>query len=196
MGRKVITDVHPEKRLPLLDIIKVSSNVGAVQVAQRLGKDKWYQYLRAFGFGQKSALALRGEQSGILRHSRKWGQIHLATSSYGYGFSATPIQIARAYSALANGGMFVEPRLIRRVLSPTGDLIEERPIQVTERVISERAAIAARDGLIRVTQEERRQACTVNGYTVAGKTGTIRLIRRLVAIIKTRFGHPLLVFAC
>ena len=173
VGRKVITDVHPEERIELLDIIKVSSNVGAVQVAQRLGKDKWYQYLRAFGFGQKSGLALRGEQVGTLRNARKWGQIHLATSSYGYGFSATPIQIARAYSVLANGGMLVEPRLIRRILSSTGDVIEERPIRITERVISQAAALAAREGLIRVTQKGGTGTkARVDGYVVAGKTGT------------------------
>jgi cell division protein FtsI (penicillin-binding protein 3) len=173
VGRKVITDVHPEKKISLLDIIKVSSNVGAVQVAQRLGKDKWYQYLRAFGFGQKSGLALRGEQVGILRNARKWGQIHLATSSYGYGFSATPIQLVRAYSVLANGGMLVEPRLIRRILSSTGDVIEERPIRITERVISQRAALSAREGLIRVTQKGGTGTkARVDGYVVAGKTGT------------------------
>ena len=173
IGRKVITDVRPEKRIHLLDIIKVSSNVGAVQVAQRLGKERWYQYLRAFGFGRKTALAMRGEQSGLLRSPRKWGQIHLATSSYGYGLSATPVQIARSYAVLANGGMLVEPRLIRRVLSASGDVIEDRPIQVTERVVSQSAALAARDGLIRVTKKGGTGVLAkVDGYVVAGKTGT------------------------
>ena len=173
IGRKVITDVHPEKRLPLLDIIKVSSNVGATQVAQRLGKERWYQYLRAFGFGRKTTLALRGEQQGVLRSPRSWGQIHLATSSYGYGFNATPIQIARAYSVLANGGMLVEPRLIRRILSSTGEVLDDRPIQVAERVVSPEAIRWTRDGMVRVTNEGGTGTkARVDGYTVAGKTGT------------------------
>ena len=177
VGRKWITDVHPEERLTTLDIVMYSSNVGAVQVAQRLGKDAWHRYLRAFGFGQPTGLGLRGEIRGALRSPKRWGQIHLATFAYGYGFSVTPLQMARAVGALANGGVMMKPRLVREVRDATGDVVERIPPRVQHRVVSAQAARDATRAMERVTGDHGTgKRARVPGYRVAGKTGTANMV--------------------
>ncbi len=177
VGRKWITDVHGEERLTTLEIVQKSSNVGAVQVAQRLGKELWHRYLRAFGFGQHSGIGLRGEQVGALRSAKRWGQIHLATFAYGYGFSVTPLQMARAISALANGGVLMRPRLVREVRDATGDIVEHVPPREQHRVVSARAARDATRAMEMVTGEDGTgKRARVPGYRVAGKTGTANMI--------------------
>ena len=173
VGRKTITDVHGSKTLTNHEIIQKSSNVGAVQVGQRLGKELWHRYLRTLGFGVSTGLGMRGEQGGSLRHHRKWGQIHLATFSYGYGFSATALQMVRAASAIANGGMLMQPRLVKAVTDGTGRVLERFPPRMIRRVLSKKAADYARDGMVMVTQKGGTgRRARVPGYVVAGKTGT------------------------
>ncbi|MEE2787948.1 MAG: penicillin-binding protein [Myxococcota bacterium] len=173
VGAKTITDVHGVEQMTTLEIVQKSSNVGAVQVGQRVGKEVWHRYLRAFGFGADTELGLRGEQIGVLRSWKKWGQIHLATFSYGYGLSVTPIQMVRGMAALANGGLLMKPRLITKVTGPTGVVIEEFPPQVLRRVLSEEASAATREALHMVTLEGGTgRRARVPGYRVAGKTGT------------------------
>ncbi len=173
VGRKWITDIHREDRMTTLEIVKHSSNVGAVQVAQRLGKEGWHGYLRRYGFGSETGLGLRGERGGSLRPPRRWGQIHLATFAYGYGFSVTPLQMARAVGALANGGVLMKPRLIREVRDVNDEVVEQIPPRVLRRVVSEQAAKDATRAMEMVTGEGGTgRRARVPGYRVAGKTGT------------------------
>ncbi|MCA9558779.1 MAG: transpeptidase family protein [Myxococcales bacterium] len=181
VGRKVIRDVHGVDELTTLEIIQRSSNVGAVQVAQRIGKETYHRYLRAYGFGQPVGLGLRGEQVGDLRGPRKWGQIHLATFSYGYGFSVTPVQMAAAAAAIANGGVMMKPRLLRRVLDVRGNVVESFPPRALRRVVGAEAAADATRGMIMVTQKGGTgRRARVPGYVVAGKTGTAHKVDPLI----------------
>lgn len=181
VGRKMITDVHGVEELTTLEIIQRSSNVGAVQVAQRIGKDAYYSYLRAFGFGEATGLGLDGEQAGNLRPSKQWGLIHLATFSYGYGFSVTPLQMTRAMAAVANGGMLLRPRLVKHVKDARGHLIEEFPVREVRRVIQPNAARQTTEGLVLVTQKGGTgRKARVPGFVVAGKTGTAHKVDPLV----------------
>lgn len=173
VGRKTVTDVHGDKELTTLEIIQKSSNVGAVQIGQRLGKDAWHSYLRAYGLGQRTGIGLRGERTGSLPPSSKWGIIHLATMSYGYGLDATPLQMARAMSVLANDGVLMRPRLVRQVTGPGGKVIEAFPPRALRRVVSAHAARETTRGLVMVTQQGGTgRRARVSGYTVGGKTGT------------------------
>ena len=179
VGRKTVTDVHGEERLNTLEIIQKSSNVGAVQVGQRLGKERWYQYLRAFGFGEPTGIGLRGEQGGRLSQPKRWGQIELATLSYGYGLSVTPLQMARATAVIANGGLLVQPRLVSAVTTPAGKVLEDFEPAAPRRVISAQAARQAAEGMYLVTQEGGTgKNARVAGYQVAGKTGTAYKVDR------------------
>lgn len=173
IGRKTITDVHGEKSLTTLEIVQKSSNVGAAQVGQRLGKEAWYSYLRAYGFGETTGIGLRGEQAGVLTSAKRWGIIHLATLSYGYGLSVTPMQMARATSVIANDGVLMRTRLVREVTGARGEVIESFPARPLRRVLSTEAARAATRGMVMVTSEGGTgRRARVPGYTVAGKTGT------------------------
>ncbi len=173
IGRKTITDVHGEKTLTTLEIIQKSSNVGAAQIGQRLGKEAWYSYLRAFGFGETTGIGLRGEQRGTLTSPKRWGIIHLATLSYGYGLTVTPLQMARATAAIANDGVLMRTRLVREVTGARGETIEAFPPRPLRRVLSVEAARAAKRGMAMVTADGGTgRRARVPGYTVAGKTGT------------------------
>lgn len=181
VGGKTITDVHGEKQLTTLEIVQKSSNVGAVQVGQRIGREGWYSYLRAYGFGEGTGVGLRGEQGGMLMSAKRWGQIHLATMSYGYGLSVTPLQMARAVAAIANGGVLMRPRLVKEVTGARGKVIEAFPPRPLRRVISERAAREATRGMVMVTEDGGTgRRARVPGYTVAGKTGTAHKVDPLV----------------
>lgn len=181
VGRKTIRDVHAAKKLTNFEIIQKSSNVGAVQIGQRLGKAGWYRYLRAFGFGAKTGVGMRGEQIGSLRSYKKWGQIHLATFSYGYGFSATAIQMVRAISAIANGGLLMKPRLVKEVLDGHGQAVEQIRPTMIRRIISQDAAAYTRDAMVTVTKAGGTGILgRVPGYVVAGKTGTAHKVDPLI----------------
>ena len=181
VGRKWITDVHREERLTTLEVIQKSSNVGAVQIGQRLGKESWYRYLRSFGFGEPTGVGLAGEQRGVLRSVKRWGQIHLATHSYGYGLSATALQLVRAMGVIANGGNLMRLRLVKGVLDANGERIETFPPRVIRRVVSAKAAQVATQGLIMVTQDGGTgRRARLPGYVVAGKTGTAHKVDPMV----------------
>lgn len=181
VGRKTITDVHGVKELTTLEIIQRSSNVGAVQVAQRIGKQHFHSYLRGYGFGQPTNIGLRGEQVGTLHSHKKWGQIHLATHAYGYNLSVTPIQMARAVSVIANGGKLMRPRIVKQVVDARGKTVEAFPVRMVRQVLQERAAKQATEGMILVTQKGGTgRRARVPGFVVAGKTGTANKVDPLV----------------
>ena len=173
IGRKTIRDVHAEKTLTTYQIVQKSSNVGAVQVAQRLGRDLFYSYLRGFGFGETTDSGIRGELTGRLRNPRRWGQIHLATHAYGYGLSVTPLQMALAIAAIANGGHLVRPRIVREIVDARAQVVEQFSVRRVRRVVSAKAARQATEAMILVTQDGGTgRRARVPGYLVAGKTGT------------------------
>jgi cell division protein FtsI (penicillin-binding protein 3) len=172
---KPIRDVDHDPYLTVAGIIKRSSNVGAAKIALRLGATRLYAALRRFGFGARTGIELPGEQTGMLRNGARWRDIELATISYGYGLTATPLQIAAALAALGNGGVYHEPRIIERVIDGDGTLLYEA--QAAERrVVSERTA-AQMVAMMAAVFEGGRQAGTaasivIPGFRCAGKTGT------------------------
>ena len=177
LGEHLIRDSHPVKELSTLEVIKYSSNIGAIQVAQQLGKKRYYSYLKNFGFGDLTNIGLNNESRGKLRSVNEWGQVHLGTFSYGYGFSATPLQLAQALCVIANGGKLVTPRLVKAILNAKGKVIDEIPVQVKRTVISKKVADIVTRGLIMVTEKGGTgYRSQVEGYVVAGKTGTARKI--------------------
>ncbi len=178
VGPKVFTDVHAEEKLTALQIIQWSSNIGAIQLAQSLGKEKHFRYLRAFGLGVKSGLNVAGEQRGVLVNPKRWRKIEHATISFGHGLSTTPIQMTAAIGAIAHGGLLMQPRMVRRIVAADGTEVERFEPRIVRRVISEAAARAATDGMVLVTTGKggTGHRAKVPGYTVAGKTGTAHKI--------------------
>src|SRR5438045_6657420 len=119
----------------LADIISQSSNIGTTMVAQRLGATRLYHYLSRFGLSQKTGIGFPGEVGPILPPVAKWSGTSIATVSFGQGVAVTPLQMASVYAAVANGGMWVQPRLVRGFLGP-GGRYTPAPAPVRRRVIS------------------------------------------------------------
>lgn len=163
VGRLTVRDVHDCGTVTLGTLLTKSSNVGAAQVGLRLGRERLWRGLREFGFGQATQSGFPGEGVGVLREYRQWGEIATATASYGYGFSATALQLARAYGALATDGVLYPLALERRDRSEPG-----------ERVVAPRTAQLVRhylEGVVAPGGTALRAA--IPSYRVAGKTGTV-----------------------
>ena len=173
IGDKVIRDSHAHGKLTVADIIKVSSNIGAYKVEKLLSKKNLYNGILSFGFGRKTNIGLPGESVGVLSSYEKWSPVQRATIAFGQGISATPIQMAMAFCAIANGGTLYKPYIVKDVIDENSDKIEDyRPI-VVRHPISKNAAHIMKSLLKRVVEEGGTGTLASSlEYTVAGKTGT------------------------
>ena len=171
VGRHVIHDTHPHGMLNIARVLAVSSNIGAAKVAQRLGREGMMRTARRFGFGDRTGLALPGEGRGSIPYPK--ADVTLATQAFGQGLSATAVQVASAYGALANRGILMRPYLVARVTDPDGVvLLENRPTQVRQ-AVSERTARHVVQMLEAVVQKDgTAPRGALEAYRVAGKTGT------------------------
>ncbi|MBI4055121.1 MAG: penicillin-binding protein 2 [Elusimicrobia bacterium] len=167
-----LRDPDPHGRLSVADIVGKSSNICMAKIAERLGKEKLYWYVRAFGFGNKTAIPLPGESPGVLRVPSAWSQVSLYTLSFGQEVGVTSIQLLSAYSAIANGGVLLEPQLLRGQADPGGNLPGPLPPRPVRRVLSKKTALEIAKLLEGVVQEGTGTKAQVAGYRVAGKTGT------------------------
>lgn len=170
---KTIHDTHPYGWLPFSKILQVSSNIGFTKVAEKVKKDRYFKYIQNFGFGKPTGIDMPGEVGGLLRNVNSWSQIDLATHAFGQGISATPIQMAMAYAAVANGGFLMRPYVVKKVVGPTGQVLLENQPHVVRRVISEKTSRLLASMLKEVTTEGGTGVmANVEGFEVAGKTGT------------------------
>jgi cell division protein FtsI (penicillin-binding protein 3) len=162
----------------MAEAIQYSSNICATKIADKLGKERYYQYLRDFGFGARTGVELPGEEPGLLRNVSTWARIDLATHSFGQGVSVTPLQLVTAFGAIANGGTLMRPFLVRRVESPTGEVLHETTPTALRRVIKPATARVATQVLRRVVEEKKGTGikARIEGYPVAGKTGTAQKV--------------------
>jgi cell division protein FtsI (penicillin-binding protein 3) len=175
IGRKRITDVHAYKYLTVSDIIKHSSNVGAAKIGLRLGRDKLYSYFKQFGFGAKSGIELPGEQVGMLRNGAKWRDIELATMSYGYGLTVTPLQVAAGLAAIGNGGIYNPPRIVEKVTDSDGTVLY-RPLGEARAMVKPQTAATMLKILASMFEGGKEGGTAkdviVPGFRCGGKTGT------------------------
>ena len=157
--------------MPLADVIAHSSNIGIAHVALGLGKAPYYRTVRSFGFGQKSGLDLEGESIGLLRDVSSWSALTLPTMAFGQEVGVTVLQMARAYAAIASGGVLPTPYLVSAIRRADGR-VEQRAPAAGKRVISELTAATVRSYLTRVVENGTGRLSAIPGFTVAGKTGT------------------------
>ncbi|MFQ5803110.1 MAG: peptidoglycan D,D-transpeptidase FtsI family protein [Candidatus Methylomirabilales bacterium] len=153
------------------DVVAFSSNVGAVKVGMKVGKDLFYTYITSFGFGLPTQVDLPGENSGLVRQPRRWSRLSIGAVSIGHEISATPIQLITAVAAVANGGYLMRPHVVKAVRDPDGRMNEIQPFPV-RRVISPGTARTLGSMLTEVVQRGTGQAAAIPGTAVAGKTGT------------------------
>ncbi len=164
--------------LTFSQVLENSSNVGAIKAGTRLGKDRYYNYIRGFGFGAKTGIELPGEAQGILREPKDWSAISLGAISIGQEISVTPVQLLTAFSAIANGGNLMRPYLIKGIRGPYGEILRETSPRVVRRIISPATATTLTDILERVVQKGTGTNAAIPGYRVAGKTGTSQKLER------------------
>jgi cell division protein FtsI (penicillin-binding protein 3) len=165
---------HPQQDMTLSGIVAKSSNVGTILASERLGPDTFGKYLEAFGLGTKPSLGLPAETSGQL--PEEWTNLKRDFASFGQGISVNTLQLASAYATIANGGVRTPPRLIDAVIGADGD-VQEVAAAEPERVISEETAAAVTTMLEGVMGPEGTgNKVTVDGFRVAGKTGTAQVV--------------------
>ncbi len=157
--------------LTLQDIIVKSSNIGSIKIARQLGKRSYYDYIRKFGFGQKTGIGLPGEAGGQLKELSAWDPMSLASISFGQEIGVTPIQMTSAISAIANGGTLMVPRITRAILKD-GQIEKRFEPKIVRRVISIQSSRQVVDILKHVVKDGTGKNAAVKGYEVAGKTGT------------------------
>lgn len=169
--------IHDHKRygdLSVTDVLVNSSDVGAIKLGLRLGEDRLYKYIRDFGFGQKTDVELPGEERGLLRPPSRWSGISIGEISMGQEIGVTSLQLVTAYSAIANGGILFQPRIVRDIFQGTS---HEAPAPASgRRVVSERTAGMMKEMLTEVVERGTGKPARPAGYSAAGKTGTAQKI--------------------
>jgi cell division protein FtsI (penicillin-binding protein 3) len=166
-------DPHPTQEWSITDIVANSSNVGSIMIANKLGRDNLDRYLRAFGFGKRTALEFPGETAGILKPANQWYSTDMGSIPIGQGVAVSPLQMIAAYNTVANGGVYVAPKLVKAVIDGKGVERATAP-SASRRVVSAATAREMTAMLNEVVRKGTGKMAAINGYTVAGKTGTAR----------------------
>ena len=169
-GRKPIRDVHPYGALTFEDVIVKSSNVGAIKAGLKIGPERLGRYINRFGFGQTLSPDFRGESSGIVWNPSRLDASGLASVSMGYQISVTPLQMVSAVSSVANGGTLIEPRIVRAFIrNGRREPVQHKPVR---RTVTPETAATMTQIMEAVVERGTAKAAQVEGFTVAGKTGT------------------------
>jgi len=166
-------DPHPPTDWTPVDIMATSSNIGTIMLAQELGPERLDSYMRRFGFGTLTALGFPNESAGLLLPLEDWSGTSLGSIPIGQGISVTAVQMLSAYNVIANGGIYVAPKLVKATVDSDGTTHDTDP-SARHRVISERTARQVRDMMVQVVRAGTGKAAAIEGYDVAGKTGTAR----------------------
>ncbi|PYI54579.1 stage V sporulation protein D [Paenibacillus flagellatus] len=158
-------------------VVQNSCNPGFVVLGQRLGKESLFDYIRRFGFGQKTGIDLGGEENGILFKPSRVGPVELATTAFGQGVSVTPIQQITAVSAAINGGKLFKPHVAKAWYNPdTGEKVKDVQPELVRQVISEATSKQVRETLESVVAKGTGRPAFLDGYRVGGKTGTAQKV--------------------
>jgi len=174
---RVIHDLHQYGWLTLTKIIKYSSNIGACKIAENLGKQRFYRYIRKFGFGSKTGIDLPGETSGLLTLPYMWSRINLGTISFGQGISTSPLQLITAFSAIANQGILMKPYLVEAIFNDQGEIIKEFHPENRGRIIAPGTAKQVTSILKTVIEKGGTgENAFIPGFEIAGKTGTAQKV--------------------
>ena len=167
--------IHDWKRygwLTFTEVLQNSSNVGSIKVGLALGSERYYRYMTAFGFGAPTGVGLSGESRGQLREPRRWSALSLPTMSIGQEVSVTAVQLVGAFGAIANGGVLMQPRVVRALLDGEGREIRRFEPKAVRQVISPETSRTLTRILTNVVSAGTGRHAAIPGYDVAGKTGT------------------------
>ena len=173
-------DLHDHRAfgyLSVRDILIKSSNIGAAKLALGVGEEKFYEYIRRFGFGERTGIELPGEINGVIRPPRLWSKISITRIPMGHEIGVTPLQMTVAMATIANQGKLIMPRIVKSVTAADGKLVSSLSPVVLRQVISPETAAQIGDALRGVVSDRgTAAAAAVPGFTIAGKTGTAQKV--------------------
>jgi cell division protein FtsI (penicillin-binding protein 3) len=178
LNGRTLTDEHKADRLALRDVIRLSSNIGIAEFAERLTEGEEYETLRDLGFGMPTGVPYPAESPGTLRRPIDWSKQSPASLAIGYELAVTPVQLALAYAAIANGGELLEPGLIREIRRSDGTVLYRHVRRAIRRVMPVTVADTVRAMLVETVARGTGSKADLSTFSVAGKTGTARRTER------------------
>jgi len=174
---RMIHDTHRHRWLTVPEVLKYSSNIGAVKIAEKMDTGRYYEMIREFGFGVPTGIELKGEVSGLIPSRDRFSTIRKATVSFGQGIAATPLQMASAMASVINGGRLMQPFLVREILDPQGRIEFRGTPRELRRTVSPKTSEQMRELLGQVVQEDGTGSqARIEGFRVGGKTGTAQKV--------------------
>ena len=176
-GGAALHDHRAFSDLSVRDVLIKSSNIGAAKLALTIGEQKFYEYIRRFGFGERTGIELPGEINGVIRPPRSWSKISITRIPMGHEIGVTPLQMTAAMATIANGGKLITPRIVKSITTSDGKTISSLSPVVLRQVISPETARQIGDALRGVVSDRgTAAAAAVPGFTIAGKTGTAQKV--------------------
>jgi cell division protein FtsI (penicillin-binding protein 3) len=171
-----IRDHESHGWLTVREILAQSSNVGAIKISQKFGKSLFYHYISSFGFGTVTGVDVPGETPGLIRRPKAWSALSLSVLSLGQEISVTPVQLAAAFGAVANGGQLLRPHVVSGMRTPDGRIVRSVEPVAVRRVISAETSHTMLDMLGSVVEQGTGKEAALPAHTVAGKTGTAQKV--------------------
>ena len=176
-GGRPLHDHKQYGSMSVTDILVKSSNIGAAKLALSIGDQKFYEYIRRFGFGERTGIELPGEIPGVIRAPQSWSKISITRIPMGHEVGVTPLQMTVAMAAIANGGKLVTPRIVKSVTSEDGKVVSSFAPTILRQVISPETALQVNNALRGVVSDRgTAAAAAVPGFTISGKTGTAQKV--------------------
>ena len=195
LGGRILHDYHKYGDLTFAEVISKSSNIGTVKVAQKLGAQKLFEYIQAFGFGKKTGIDITGEVSGISRPPSIWSRSDITTIPIGQGIAVTAIQLVRAIGVVANSGYLMKPYIIDSIISPEGEVLKQfKPVNEGS-IISSEVCDKMKDVLAQVISEGTGRFAKSDSYELCGKTGTAQMVNPAGGYYDNKYNATFLGFA-
>lgn len=199
IGGKVIENAHPidwtGRYISLSKMIEESINTGAVQVGVKLGKKKFYEWIKKFDFGERTKVGLPGESRGIVRHFRRWHEADVGMISFGQGIGVTPIQLLAAISAIANDGVYIRPRLVKKIERNDASFIKVLS-SPKKRILDSHIAEKVKKYMENVVLKGTGRGIKLKNFSIAGKTGTAqKVIPGRLGYVKGHYVSSFVAFA-
>ncbi len=172
-GNVEMRDDHPAGQLTFAGVLQKSNNIGTYKIARQLGSQRFFEYLHRFGFGKKTGILLSGESAGIAKNSGN--AVDFSRACFGYATNVTPLQLVTAYAAIASDGKLRKPRIVKSLIANDGTIVEDYQPEVVTTVMTEKCAAKMREALQKVVETGGTATkAAVQGFKVAGKTGTVQ----------------------
>ncbi len=169
---QIVKDHEPYDQLTLPQIIKYSSNIGIIKIAERLGSKTIHKYAKLFGFGSTTNIGMKGETSGSLKPYKNWSRISVGQISMGHEVAVSAIQLATAFAAIANGGYLVKPYIVEKIFLPNNKIEKTTETRFKRKIASQKIMNEVKEMLRKVVSDGTGSEANIAGWEIAGKTGT------------------------